>query len=227
MQYKIPQEVDIEDKIVGPFTLKGFGFIFAAAVTAILCLVIFMRLGLSFIPSIIVGGFFGSLFIILGFLPFNGRPIYTFTLPLIQFFTKPRQRVWKKEIEKPKPVRKPDEEEKAKAQTPEARNPIKQPLTSVEKQIEEISLTVDTGGAYSVNQMQEPRNQAGDIFEEGSSERIEQELEKAREEVESKNTKPEPTISKMASIDPEKKFDYEYPDTSKYTIDEKLKPKDE
>jgi len=228
MQYKIPQEVDVEDKIIGPFTLKGFGFIFAAVATTLTIMAMVGAIGLSLFPSIAIGAVFGSLFLIVGFVPYNGKPMYTFTGSLVGFVFKPRQRVWKKISDEPQKVQ-PKSETSTPARQEGVHAPGKASIESVEKQIEDLSLTIDTGGAYDsyvATPKVAPANEPTDVFSKHDP-RIEHEIEKAREEVENKAPAPEPTISEIATVDPEKEFTYQRPDTSGYNIDEKLKKEGE
>ena len=99
-QYKIPQEVNVEDKIIGPFTLKGFAFVMAFTVFAIIFIVILSTLWLSFFPALIIGALLSSPILIAGFIPFNGKPLYTYSESFISYFMKPRQRAWKREPDK-------------------------------------------------------------------------------------------------------------------------------
>ncbi len=219
-QYKIPQEINVEDKIVGPFTLKGFGFVMAGVVVAVCFMLVFMQAGLSFMPALIIGSFFGSFFWIIGFAPFNGKPLYTYAGSFINFVMKPRQRVWKRMEDKPKLKKPADEtakEEVAESDyvTPKAR------IEDAESRIEDISLMVDTGGAYGLRQNQQPSRQPEDIFTENDSTELRDTLATARDRVASQNPKTEPTVAEMASVDPEKKFEYTKPDTRGYKIEDK------
>jgi hypothetical protein len=56
MQFKVPQFLDIEDKIFGPFTFKQFAYLAGGAG---FCFVLYRLMGLmySFIPILIIGGF--------------------------------------------------------------------------------------------------------------------------------------------------------------------------
>jgi len=56
MQFKVPQFLDIEDKIFGPFTFKEFVYLAGGAG---LCFVLYKVLGLFWgaIPILVVGGF--------------------------------------------------------------------------------------------------------------------------------------------------------------------------
>jgi hypothetical protein len=225
MQYKIPQEVNVEDKIVGPFTLKGFSFVMGFTLTAIVFAFIFSSVGLGLIPSTIVGCFFGSSFLIVGFVPFNGKPLYQSSEAFISYLFKPRKRVWNR-VDDIVPKRadtqvKPSE--RTETITPNVESvseytPTKEPLENMEGKIEKISLMVDTGGAYDQNKR--TGGQPADMFSSGGKGTLDSSLEKARNQVESiNNQEKEPTISNIASVDPNKKFDYEKADTSGYKIE--------
>ncbi len=60
MQFKVPQFLDIEDKIFGPFTFREFVYLVGGGG---LCFVIYKLIGLlwGIIPIILVGGFAGML----------------------------------------------------------------------------------------------------------------------------------------------------------------------
>jgi hypothetical protein len=96
MQYKVPQNIDIEDKIVGPFTMKQFlymmvgGFIlygwwnFSNTFSSPDPLVIFMVVGLPV----------GLLTISLAMVKINDRPFEYFLLNMFRFLVTPKQRKW-------------------------------------------------------------------------------------------------------------------------------------
>lgn len=219
MQEKIPQEVNVEDKIVGPFTLKQFGFVFTGTGIAVTVMAIFMKLGLDTVPSIIIGGFFGSFALVLGFFPFNGRPLYVYTMPLISFLTKPRQRIWKKTTEgAPAKERAEEATSQIAAMSDMPSAPQKKDLKSIEREIEDLSLTVDTKGLYGIS-----RGKTADspdtVFDRGIP-AVDEALEKNREKNPATAAVSEPTVSELASIDPNKKFEYEKPDTSRYKIED-------
>ena len=94
MQYPVPQFTDVEDKIIGPLTLKQFGIIFMAG--------IFIFLGFSATKSILVLIFFVLIFGIpalgLAFAPFNGRPIYNSIPKVIKFVSSPKVLIFHKEV---------------------------------------------------------------------------------------------------------------------------------
>ncbi len=215
MQHKIPQEMNVEDKIIGPFTLKQFGFVFVAVVVTVIVMALLMNLGMSTITAVIIGAFFGSFSLLICFVPYNGRPVYTHIIPFAIFISKPRQRVWKKENDQgSKP-----QTDQVKSDTIQGQNlPPKAPLENAEGEIEKISLMVDTGGAYGLqNKVNEIK--AETVFDKGDAV-IDQSLEDARKKVEAKQPGKEPLISEMASINPAKKYNYKKPDITGYKIEE-------
>ncbi|HYV33969.1 MAG TPA: PrgI family protein [Candidatus Limnocylindria bacterium] len=94
MQFPVPQFTDVEDKIIGPLTIKQFGIIFGVGVIVFL--------GYSVTKSLLVVIF---LFFLLGLpalglalVPFNGRPMYSFIGKLFRFLTSPKQLIFHKEV---------------------------------------------------------------------------------------------------------------------------------
>jgi len=91
--FQIPQFIDMEDKIVGPLTLKQFGFI----ATAFLLI-----LGFFYILEIWLWLFFatvlGSLGLSLAFLKVNGRPLFSYLLSMFSFYWNPRRYFWQHQV---------------------------------------------------------------------------------------------------------------------------------
>jgi hypothetical protein len=93
MQFAVPQFTDVEDKIIGPFTLKQFLIVVAVGG---LDLFFWSLLKFSFfffvfaLPTTIVG-------LGITFGKFNGRPVYSYVLTFIDFVTKPHVRVFNRE----------------------------------------------------------------------------------------------------------------------------------
>ena len=94
-QYNVPQFVEIEDKIIGPFTLRQFLVILAGGIFIVVFWSIF-EFGLFFwilsAPTALVS--FG---ISLG--NFNGRPVLSHVLPLISFIKQPKRLVYHKGVD--------------------------------------------------------------------------------------------------------------------------------
>ena len=142
LQFVVPQFIDVEDKILGPLTVRQFILILIWGVFGFLMLKIF-----NFVTFLFLFLFWSLLIFLLAFIKINGRPFHYFILSILQSFRLPKLRVWHKEE---------GEFEfrfisvaPAKVQAPVA---IKQPLTA--SRLTALSLVVDTGGAY---------NETGDI----------------------------------------------------------------
>lgn len=91
MRLKVPQFIDIEDKTIGPLTLRQFLYLIAAG-GVLLMLWFSLTLGVFIIVSIPV-----ILFALaMAFYKFNGRPFVVFLEVFIGYLTKPKLYVWKK-----------------------------------------------------------------------------------------------------------------------------------
>jgi hypothetical protein len=86
MQYAVPQFIDSEDKLIGPFSLKQFGIVFAVGIIDVILFKLFgvgVVLILFGVPITIIG-------IGIAFIPFNGRQVYQMFPLFISFLTKPK-----------------------------------------------------------------------------------------------------------------------------------------
>ncbi len=90
MQYQVPQFIDTEDNLVGPFSLRQFAYVGAAAIVSAICY-FFLQTWLFVIVAIIAIG--GSL--ALAFLKINGRPLIKVITSAANFYWKPQLYVWK------------------------------------------------------------------------------------------------------------------------------------
>jgi len=105
VQYKVPQNIDLEDKIVGPFTMKQFLYLmiggaicygwwnYANTFISPSPMAIFLPLGLPV----------GLLAFCLALIKVNDRPFEIFILNIFKFLFSPKQRKWT-EGYKPEPV---------------------------------------------------------------------------------------------------------------------------
>ncbi len=136
MRYIVPQFIDSEDKIFGPVTVRQF----------IICtvggLLIFLSFKLSDFSLFVVETFiFGSLTIVIAFVKVNGKKFHNFFLDVLYFlFKTPKLAVWQKTDNN---LMEKEVEEKAKVN-----NYVFQPKHLTRTKLSEISLIVDTGGAY-------------------------------------------------------------------------------
>ncbi len=144
-QYKVPQDVEAEDKIIGMLTLKQFIYAVIGVAYGLLTFQLFKKVLLLFV---IVGVPPTFMMLMLGLYQREGQPFEAYFLALVNYWFKPRTRIWIKEdlaevfkIEQPKP--KPEEAH---------RDP-----REVRGQLEKLAQIVDTRGwAVKDPELQEP-----------------------------------------------------------------------
>lgn len=96
-QYKVPQNVETEDKILGPLSVKQFIYVIIALMWAFLMWRIFSAyLIVVLIFAFPVTGFF----LLLGFGQREGVPFEDYVVAFIRFLIVPRKRVWIKDDSK-------------------------------------------------------------------------------------------------------------------------------
>jgi hypothetical protein len=100
MQFKVPQFLDIEDKIFGPFTFREFAYLAGGAG---LCFVLYKWLGLlmAVIPMLIIAGFS----LTLTFYRPNNKPFIFMLEAGFKYLTQNKLYIWKKGKEKNKSTR--------------------------------------------------------------------------------------------------------------------------
>lgn len=145
MQFQVPQNITMEDKIVGPFTAIQFG-------------IVLVGWGLSFfiatstaLPGILgkaLGIFLALLTFVFAVGKFNDQPIYRFFKFFFSFLFKPKVRVWHK---KGTEVHLIQYNPNAKAK--DARHPVK---NVSKKDIERLAIVLDSRGASGVVPKIEP-----------------------------------------------------------------------
>ena len=93
MQFPVPQFTDVEDRIIGPLTIKQFGIVFGAGAMVFL--------GYSATKSLLVLIFLGLLFgvpaLALAFAKINGRPLYNTIGFFFKFFTSEKLLIFHKQ----------------------------------------------------------------------------------------------------------------------------------
>ncbi len=92
MQFQVPQYIDVEDKIIGPLTLKQFLYVAAAGGLSFM-LFFYVQMWLWFIFSIFLVGAAASL----AFVKINGLPLIHIILSAISFYWQPQTYVWQPE----------------------------------------------------------------------------------------------------------------------------------
>ncbi len=135
-QFLIPQFIDVEPKILGPLTLRQFITIVIGIVLIVLCYK-FADLSLFVLEFIIIA----SIVILMAFVKINGREFPYFLLDVVMFYIGSNIRVWKKE-DRLQFVLSAVETKK--------QEDINQKTELGISKLSELSLLLDTGGAYKV-----------------------------------------------------------------------------
>lgn len=94
MQFSVPQFIEIEDRIIGPLTLKQFFYLAGGAAIIGFCWY-FFKLWVFVLVALPVS----LLAVALAFVKINGRPFIYFLGAMFGYFVKPRVYVWKKRNE--------------------------------------------------------------------------------------------------------------------------------
>ena len=90
--YKVPQDVEAEDKLLGPFSFRQFIFLIIAVVSlgaAYILARILLPLGLIPVP---IALFFGALALPLR----KDQPMEVYLAAVISFMLKPKKRLWQR-----------------------------------------------------------------------------------------------------------------------------------
>lgn len=135
MQFIVPQFIDVEDKILGPFSVRQFIILIAGAGLIFASYKLF-----GFYTFLAVAVLVGVMTLALAFLRVNGSPFHQFLLNLWQTLRKPRMRVWHKVVSTN------DLSLPVAPTLPVQELTKKSPLTA--SRLAQLSLIVDTGGVY-------------------------------------------------------------------------------
>ncbi|MDD5606039.1 MAG: PrgI family protein [Patescibacteria group bacterium] len=148
MSAKIPQNVTIEDKLVGPLTLKQFLYLLGGGAVIFIAYQYYTRAYLYFIEFLAITVVVGFFVLAMAFLKINGRPFGVFLLSLFKFVMAPRIRTWSKEPRRHvKAIRVRGEDIKTtKEEIAERRSP-----GEFKTQIEKLANILDTGGKMNEN----------------------------------------------------------------------------
>ena len=95
MQFKVPQFLDIEDKIFGPFTFRQFVYLAGGAG---MCFVLYRLLGFfwGLVPILLLGGFA----LALAFYRPNDKPFILMVEAATKYLLQSKLYIWKKEERK-------------------------------------------------------------------------------------------------------------------------------
>jgi len=103
MRFQVPQFIEVEDKIFGPFTLKQFIYLAGGAGAIVVCF--------SFLPKILalfISAPIALLSLSLTFVKINNKPFIYVIEAFFKYYIGERLYIWKKQEIKPDPKKKAD-----------------------------------------------------------------------------------------------------------------------
>ena len=89
MQFSIPQFIEVEDKVIGPLTVRQFIYLVVGGVMMVVYWSL-ADLGLFIVLAIITAAVVAAF----AFVKINGRPFQIFLTAFLQFQSKPKLRTW-------------------------------------------------------------------------------------------------------------------------------------
>lgn len=96
MQFRVPQFIDIEDKIFGPLTLKQFLYCVGAAGTGF----VIIKLVPVFVVGVLLATPVSGFFLALAFVKINNRPFMDFSESVVNYLFKGKLYTWKQPVPK-------------------------------------------------------------------------------------------------------------------------------
>jgi len=88
--YKVPQDVEAEDKLLGPFSFRQFIYLIIAGLGILMAYLLGqLFVGLAVIPLPLI-----ALFLVLALPLRKDQPMETYLIALVSFFLKPHRRLW-------------------------------------------------------------------------------------------------------------------------------------
>jgi len=141
MQFIVPQFIDVEDKILGPLSVRQFIMFLVGAALIYIDYELMYHLAGNFwfflVSAIALFGLTG----VFAFLRINGRPFHWFLLAIIVNFRDPKLRIWSKYV--------PNDELKRKKEKIDNGPDIPMKPGVTQSQLQRLALIVDTGGAFT------------------------------------------------------------------------------
>jgi hypothetical protein len=96
MRYQVPQFIEIEDKVIGPLTVKQFIYLAGGGGLSFIAYNY-----LPFVIAILLIGVIVALSLALAFYKINNKPFIDFLESGFLYYTKDRLYIWKKEEKQP------------------------------------------------------------------------------------------------------------------------------
>lgn len=135
MQFKVPQNIEMEDKIIGPLTMKQFVYLlvggmitYATIKTYNTTLIVFVGVPVALIS------------LCLTFIKIQDQPFSKFLYSLALYLVKPRQRMWQKNWPPVEHTKSVVQKNKIVHKNNEAPKPVES------SQLEKLSYILDTKG---------------------------------------------------------------------------------
>lgn len=195
MQYKVPQHVDIEDKVIGSLTVRQFIIVLVGvAIIGALKVLLVGPLSVLFWPlAFVIGVFVGAL----AFAKYGDQNMEVFLLSAFKTFINPRKRVWQKE-----PAQTEANSQEPIAKAPEAPADSRIGVESAEGGLAKLAEVVDSGG-YSIFEKQAAEAEAPDLLAKAEGEAVE--VDAMLSEASRVAPKREELVSEAASVTPDPK----------------------
>lgn len=136
MRFVVPQFIEVEDKIIGPLSVRQFLIFLVGLGFCFLAFKIF-----SFIVFIIVALMILGVAGVFAFANINGQMFHYFLLNIITTFKRPNLKIWSREVTS-------EDVKKSKKQLIKTAKLIQPTKSITHSKLTELTLVVDTGGAY-------------------------------------------------------------------------------
>lgn len=195
MEYKIPQNIDIEDRIVGPLTMRQFVIFLIAAAGAFM---LYLALSAVAFPLfVILSGVILLAAIALAFVDYGGRHAESIILDAIVSATKPKRMVWKKERASIS-----TENNQQQAQQPKREDSI--PAVVAKSDFNEVKEKLRRATSYSDSGTAPGPYPAVEDELVSSNPALDQTISVTTQQTKQE----EPLLSQLASVEPNQKFEY-------------------
>jgi hypothetical protein len=135
LQFTVPQFIDVEDKIIGPLTVRQFIIMLVGAIFIFISYKL-ADFSLFAVEGLLIFGISG----IIAFLKVNGMPFHYFILNFLQTLSRPALRVWNQALDQGPVIIEKQKKEEEFIPLPEKHYTA--------SRLAELSLIVDTQGAY-------------------------------------------------------------------------------
>lgn len=141
-QFTVPQFIDVEDKIIGPITVRQFIIMIIGG------LFLFLEYKLSdFAFFLFIGIPTALVFLVFAFVKVNGVGFHYFILNIIETLKKPALRSWRRQQQD---IRQPQiaDSKPVTAAAPVSRHSLNR------SRLSDLALLIDTGGLYQGEQVE-------------------------------------------------------------------------